>query len=710
MRRARPFVSWLLVTGRLTAGADFLALADLRLGLTARKHLPDTHAWFAGATARVGAPGEDTALQWNALCKIAALSGTRPDEIDTERFLAARSRICDAYALRGKPEAGRNVRSIFHRLQLTLFHAGKIDSLARAVVKPPVSVTGWEPITPRYRDNALRYVEQVRLSLRPATVKHIEQHLRVFGTWLAEHHPNIGACADLERHHVEAFKTWLAAQPSKRTGKPLTRTSIKEQLINLGCFFDRITNWGYPDAPTRPLLFVGDLPLIDQPLPRFLDDAAAAKLCPPPAIRARPARPALRRDARPHRHPPRRTPRPHRRRRRSDRLRLLAADPGRQAPQRPLHPAAPRSSRTCSTTGSRTTGPPACAATGCCIEHGRPITSTARRDRAQPTSPRDAGIGHVTPHQLRHTLATQAINRGMSLEAIAALLGHKTLAMTMVYARIADKTVADEYFAVTEKVEALYGQPQQLPADDEGTEMRRLRAEMHRRMLGNGYCARPVEMDCHFESICESCTFFVTTIEFRPTLRKPTRRRRRQGPNRPPEDLRRSPQPPRRRSLVTMPLDAITRISTTPTDPIVLTAASPPPSSRPTTTVRTTPKSTRSWEKPASTEPGAIRSSSARIRRSRGTASCQPSSAKSPRTERLRAGRTDAASLERPIASSRWRSRSRTRGGSVVEARTMRSRRRAPLSARPAIRPTAVPVGTSTNLFQSRSTSSRATS
>ena len=50
--------------------------------------------------------------------------------------------------------------------------------------------------------------------------------------------------------------------------------------------------------------------------------------------------------------------------------------------------------------------------------------------------------------------------------------------------------------------------------------MRRLRAEMHRRMLGNGYCARPVEMDCHFESICESCTFFVTTIEFKPTQRR----------------------------------------------------------------------------------------------------------------------------------------------------------------------------------------------
>ncbi len=50
--------------------------------------------------------------------------------------------------------------------------------------------------------------------------------------------------------------------------------------------------------------------------------------------------------------------------------------------------------------------------------------------------------------------------------------------------------------------------------------MIKLRREMHQRMLGNGYCAPPVELDCHFESICESCTFFVTTIEFKPTLRR----------------------------------------------------------------------------------------------------------------------------------------------------------------------------------------------
>jgi hypothetical protein len=89
--------------------------------------------------------------------------------------------------------------------------------------------------------------------------------------------------------------------------------------------------------------------------------------------------------------------------------------------------------------------------------------------------------------------------------------------MTLRYAKIASRTVADEYFAVTEKVEALYGQDLVLPADAIGPKMARLRRE-HHRMLGNGGCTRPPELDCAFESICETCTFFLTSIEFRPTL------------------------------------------------------------------------------------------------------------------------------------------------------------------------------------------------
>lgn len=49
--------------------------------------------------------------------------------------------------------------------------------------------------------------------------------------------------------------------------------------------------------------------------------------------------------------------------------------------------------------------------------------------------------------------------------------------------------------------------------------MRRVRTE-HHRMLANGWCTRPRELDCSFETMCEGCGFFTTTVEFRPTLKR----------------------------------------------------------------------------------------------------------------------------------------------------------------------------------------------
>ncbi len=115
--------------------------------------------------------------------------------------------------------------------------------------------------------------------------------------------------------------------------------------------------------------------------------------------------------------------------------------------------------------------------------------------------------------------------------------------MALGYARIADRVVADGCFAVSEQVEALFDQPKALPAEAEGSEMVKLRREMDRRMLGNGYCARPVELECHFESICESCTFFVTTVEFKPTLQRQREDAEAKGQFGHQRDLRGSPRP-----------------------------------------------------------------------------------------------------------------------------------------------------------------------
>jgi hypothetical protein len=61
--------------------------------------------------------------------------------------------------------------------------------------------------------------------------------------------------------------------------------------------------------------------------------------------------------------------------------------------------------------------------------------------------------------------------------AAQALLAHRKMEMTLIYARIANRVVADEYAQVSAKIDALYGQPPALPADYETTGMARLRRE-----------------------------------------------------------------------------------------------------------------------------------------------------------------------------------------------------------------------------------------
>jgi hypothetical protein len=72
-----------------------------------------------------------------------------------------------------------------------------------------------------------------------------------------------------------------------------------------------------------------------------------------------------------------------------------------------------------------------------------------------------------------------------------------------------------------EQIDALYrtaGPSTALPAEIETAAMTRLRKEAHARMLGNGICTRPAELDCRIESACEQCAYFRTGPEFVPVL------------------------------------------------------------------------------------------------------------------------------------------------------------------------------------------------
>lgn len=515
-RDQRRFACWLMVTGRMAVTAQYLARADLRLGVAARNYHAELHARFIEVAAMLGSDGIWIKAQWSALAQISALHGVTPEAVTADQLDHGAAALLEAFARPGHPRAGHKLRTALVRLRATLFHADMIDVPPR-LRRPDQSAARaaeWAAVAPAVAHTAHRYLAQIQLSLRPSTVAGAERCLRELACFLAREAPEVRTVADIRRHHIEAYKRWLAQRP-RRGGGRLHRHTIRAQLLTLRCFFERITEWGYQEAPSRPLIFSGDLPLPDQPLPRCIDDAASAKLLQAARADDDPfvrlvvellARTGLRKGE----------------------LMALSTDAvvqigsaywlrvpvGKLHNDRyiPLHPQLKEQ-----LDRWLAARPAGLRSNLIFTDWGRPIPH-ARVDRALAKVAAAAQIGHITAHQLRHTLATQAINRGMSLEAIAALLGHRTMTMTMVYARIADRTVADEYFTVSEKVEALYGQQPQLPADAEGTKMAKLRREMHRRMLGNGYCARPVEMDCHFESICESCTFFVTTLQFKPTL------------------------------------------------------------------------------------------------------------------------------------------------------------------------------------------------
>jgi len=357
-----------------------------------------------------------------------------------------------------------------------------------------------------------RYLTQVAVFLAPRSVEVADAALRQLARWILAC-TGIEAVTEIRRDDIEDYKVWLARQPG--TKGALSANTHRQRLRTLRAFFERIIEWDWPDAPPRNPVLGGDIPKKPEPLPKFLDDRdaarlmAAARAC--PDLRDRLVVELLARTGM-----------------RAGELADLDADAvvrigeaywlriplGKLRNDRyvPLHPQLVKL---------------LAAWTAANLEHIR----RHKRLAADHRGPLDrhvicrivrrvgrrAGVS-AHPHQLRHTLATQAINRGMRLEAIAALLGHRSMEMTLIYARIANRVVADEYAAVSAKIDALYGQAPQLPADYETTGMARLRREAHARMLGNGLCTRPAELDCRLESACETCAYFRTSTEFLPIL------------------------------------------------------------------------------------------------------------------------------------------------------------------------------------------------
>ena len=154
--------------------------------------------------------------------------------------------------------------------------------------------------------------------------------------------------------------------------------------------------------------------------------------------------------------------------------------------------------------------------------HGRRVTVYQLRDVMTRVA-RNAGLPHITPHQLRHTYATALVNAGVSLQSLMTLLGHVSAEMSLRYGRLFDATVRAEYERALTAAKAHLGtlptEPPrgrtQLPIIDGDWKQ----APAVKARLAGGFCVRAqVQGPCAYANICEHCPNFRTDTSYLPVL------------------------------------------------------------------------------------------------------------------------------------------------------------------------------------------------
>jgi site-specific recombinase XerD len=144
-----------------------------------------------------------------------------------------------------------------------------VSALAVVDDSGPARHPDWVPIVeraPQLVATAWRYLDQIGLSLRPATVAAADIALRGLTRHLVA--GGLEGFAAVERRHIESYKQWLATAGT-RDGRPPARNTIRQRLGLVRSFFDRIIEWDWADAPGRTPMFAIDVPVADDPLPRF---------------------------------------------------------------------------------------------------------------------------------------------------------------------------------------------------------------------------------------------------------------------------------------------------------------------------------------------------------------------------------------------------------------------------------------------------------
>jgi integrase len=365
------------------------------------------------------------------------------------------------------------------------------------------------------RPTFLAYLERLTATHSRSTVCGTATKLGQFGRHLATVDPALDSLARLDRRrHIESYLAAVAKATRAVDGAPISVEERRGRVITINCFLNDIGQWGWPEAPPRRLIFPRDIPRRPKSLPRYLpvdeDRRVAEALARSPRplaanalllARATGVRigelvdleldcvheiqgqgawlkvPLGKLDTE------RMVPLDDEAVALVDRI-VAVRSPGRPLP----HP-----------------------------RHGRPVEFllTHHGKRLSPDAIRAelaraadaAGLGKITPHQLRHTYATALVNAGVSLQALMAILGHTSAEMSLRYGRLFDQTVRADYErALTLAKQRLGPLPRPTNHIPNG-DWREL--PLIKSRLAGGYCLRTAAQGvCTYTNVCEHCPNF----------------------------------------------------------------------------------------------------------------------------------------------------------------------------------------------------------
>jgi len=515
------FLIFLMVHGYLRPGYDYLVarkLTSFWRDIAVSPLEADMARFRQGAEAVGFTPIQSLRVASQSVGRLVIQSGRSLGDLTLADFDELTDACRRRQAATGK--GWDHYRSALNAAHRVLFHLEIVDT-------PPPHWQLPKSLSDRVNDvpSALQpafvaYLERKMGTCRSDTVTCMATRLVHFGRFLAEIDKGITSLADLDRQrHIEPYLNSVANAINSKNGQPITSADQARRIYTVSSFLSDITEWGWSDAPKRRLVFRSDIPRLPKPLPRYLpvdadrrlgealarsefrlaaDALLLARACglrigelldlELDCVHEVPGNGAWLKVPLGKLDTERMVPLDDETVTLIDRIAATRSD-GRPLP----HPRTGRPAQFLFT------------------HHGRRLAQQALRaelDRAAAT----AGIGHVTPHQLRHTFATAMVNAGVSLQALMALLGHVSAEMSLRYGRLFDTTVRAEYERALDLAKARIGP---LPAgrvripvtgDEDWRDAPAIKAR-----LAGGYCLRaPAQGSCPYANICEHCPNFRT--------------------------------------------------------------------------------------------------------------------------------------------------------------------------------------------------------